>query len=233
MMLLERTHPMRSIFLQEATTLLLATIFAVVLVATDLRAQQLIERVNSDKHAGELVIPVHKSTILKLDAPFTDLFVGNPKIADVLALTDRSVYVLGKDLGTTSLTIYGTNKSLIAIADVVVTHDIEGLKRRFHELMPDEKIEVRPANGSIILSGAVSSSDRLARAVAVAQQYAPDKVTNLMTVRGSQQLPWLDPRHAIAADGAWPSARDAAPVGGEPDRPVGVGWHGWPPLLVS
>jgi pilus assembly protein CpaC len=122
--------------------------------------------------------------------PFADLLVGNAEIADVLALTDRSVYVLGKTLGSTSLTIYGRNHSLIAVIDLVVSHDIDALKARLFELMPDENIEVRPINTGIVMSGTVSGAARMQRALTVAQQFVggQGQVTNLMGVRGSQQV---------------------------------------------
>ena len=59
-------------------------------------------------HAGEFVVPINKSQVLKVDQPFTELLIGNSEIADVVALTNQSVYVLGKQLGTTNLTIYGS-----------------------------------------------------------------------------------------------------------------------------
>ena len=145
-------------------------------------------RVDDTKHGGAFVVPQHQSQILRLDQPFTSLSVGQPKIADVLPLTDRSIYVLGKETGTTNLTIYGRNNNLLAVVDLIVSLDAAGLKRRLFELMPDEKIEVRPADGALMLSGTVSSSTRLSQVLSVAKQYAPDKVTNLLTVRGSQQV---------------------------------------------
>ena len=145
---------------------------------------------DQDRHAGEFVVPINKSQVLRLDTALKDLLVGNPEIADVLALTDRSIYVLGKSLGSTSLTLYGPNKSLIAVMDLVVTPDIEGLKARLFELMPSDEVEVRGANTAVILSGTVSSTTNLSRVLALAEQYGggPDNVTNLMTVRGSQQV---------------------------------------------
>ena len=38
---------------------------------------------------------------------------GDPDIADVMPLTDRSLYVLGKKLGTTNVSIYDAGKQLI------------------------------------------------------------------------------------------------------------------------
>ena len=57
-------------------------------------------------HAGELDVPVNKSQVLRTDRPYSKALIGNPEIADVLPLSDRSLYVLGKKTGTTSLTLY-------------------------------------------------------------------------------------------------------------------------------
>ena len=153
------------------------------------RAQSTIAvELQSGKHGGEFLVPINKSQILRVDVPFTDLLVGNEEIADVLPLTNRTIYVLGKSLGSTSLSIYGPRKRLIAIVDLMVTYDVQGLKTRLFDLFPEEEIEVRGVNDSVILSGAVSSSAILTQALAVSDRYAPGRVTNLLSVNGSQQV---------------------------------------------
>lgn len=144
----------------------------------------------SDKSsfAGDFEIPVNKSQILKVDRAFKDILVGNPKIADVLPLTNRTLYILGKELGTTSLSIYGADKSLLAIVDLVVTYNVDGLKAKIFELFPDEKVEVRTVNDAIVLSGAMSSGARLQSVVDLAERFAPGKVTNMLTLSGTQQV---------------------------------------------
>lgn len=167
------------------------TVLCAIFVAGPAAAQTRIVTVSDEsKHAGEFVVPLNKSQILQLDVPFADLLVGNAEIADVLALTDRSIYVLGKALGSTSLTIYGRNKSLIAVVDLVVSHDIDALKARLFELMPQENIEVRPVNTGIVMSGVVSGAASMQRALTVAEQFigSEAQVTNLMSVLGSQQV---------------------------------------------
>jgi pilus assembly protein CpaC len=167
------------------------TVLCALLIAGPVAAQSRIVTVSDEsKHAGEFVVPLNKSQILQLDVPFADLLVGNAEIADVLALTDRSVYVLGKSLGSTSLTIYGRNHSLIAVIDLTVSHDVDGLKARLFELMPNENIEVRPINTGIVLSGSLSGAASMNRAMTLASQYVggEGQVTNLMSVRGSQQV---------------------------------------------
>ena len=143
---------------------------------------------DNSSFAGDFEVPINKSQILKIDRPFKDVLVGNPKIADVLPLTNRTLYILGKELGTTSLSIYGANKSLLAIVDLVVTHNLDGLKAKIFELFPNEKVEVRSVNDAIVLSGTVSSSSHLKSVVALAERYAPGKVTNMLSLAGSQQV---------------------------------------------
>ncbi|WP_404380131.1 type II and III secretion system protein family protein [Caenispirillum salinarum] len=141
-----------------------------------------------DGMAGDMVVPVDKSQVLRVDRRFTDILVGNPEVADVMPLTDRSIYVLGKKLGSTNLTIYGPGNRLIAVVDLTVTYDVDGLKARLHEIVPGESVEVRGVNGGIVLSGSVSSPRQLERVLSVAERYAPDAVTNLLSLNGSQQV---------------------------------------------
>ncbi|MFO1059992.1 MAG: type II and III secretion system protein family protein [Dongiaceae bacterium] len=140
-------------------------------------------------YAGDLIVPINKSEIVQVDQPFTELLVGNPKIANVLALSDRTIYVLGQAVGTTNLTVYGANRKLIAVVNLVVSFDVEGLKAKLYEVMPDEKIEVRSINGTLLLTGQVTSAAHLNEAMAIAQRFAPvEAVTNGMAVNGSQQV---------------------------------------------
>jgi len=137
----------------------------------------------------ELVVPVGQSEVLQLDQPYSDLMIADPTIADVLPLSSRSVYVVGKKHGSTALSIYGPGKRLLVATNVVVSADISGLKTRLHEILPDETgVAVRPANESIVLSGTVSSGPKLQQAIALAESYAPGKVVNMLSVQGSQQV---------------------------------------------
>ena len=114
--------------------------------------------------------------------------IGNPDIADIFPISDRSVYVLGKTFGTTSLTLYDKDSNVMAVMDVAVGPDVTGLRDQVAALMPDEKIEARISNESIVLSGTVSSAGAADRAMQLARAYAGDKVVNLMSLGGSQQV---------------------------------------------
>jgi pilus assembly protein CpaC len=145
-------------------------------------------RLHDRARAGEVLVPLNKSQVIEVDRAFAEISVGNPEIADVAPLTRQALYVFGKQLGTTSLTITDSAGNVIAIVDLVVSHDIAGLKAKLFELLPGEAVEVRPASDGLILSGRLSNASAMQRALAVAERYAPDKITNLMVVAGNQQV---------------------------------------------
>ena len=105
-----------------------------------------------------LTVPLFKSRVVKLDAPVSRVSVGNPDIADILILRATQLYVLGKDLGTTNVLLWDANDRLIDTVSVEVTHDLESLKIKLHQLLPEETIEVYSMQRSIVLRGQVSSA---------------------------------------------------------------------------
>lgn len=138
--------------------------------------------------SSALQVPMNRAVVVESDVPFTELSIANPGIADISSLSDRTIYVLGKEPGRTTLTLLGADGRLITNVEVHVTPDIAEFKERLGQILPGENIEVRTANDGIVLSGTVSSIARLDRALELANRYAPDRVSNLMSVGGTQQV---------------------------------------------
>ena len=166
---------------------LAAVALAVANVATPAAAQTAIS-VAEGVHAGEVVVPINKSQVIRSDRPYAKALIGSPEVADVLPLTDRSLYILGKKMGTTSLTLYDRSNMLIAVVDVVVGPDVITLRRQLSELMPVEGIGARISNDSIVLEGIVPDAVAADRAVQIAETYAPGKVVNMLSIGSSQQV---------------------------------------------
>lgn len=145
-------------------------------------------RVMSGSASSPLNVPMNRAVVVESDQPFAELSIANPGIADITTLSDRTIYVLGKVPGRTTMTILGADGKLITNVEVQVTPDIGEFKERLRQILPGETIEVRTANDGIVLSGTVSSTAKLDRALDLAQRYAPDRVSNLMTVGGTQQV---------------------------------------------
>lgn len=138
--------------------------------------------------AAPLTVPMNRAVVVEADQPFAELSIANPGIADISTLSDRTIYVLGKAPGRTTMTLLGPEGQLIANVDVQVSLDVAEFKERLQQILPGEKIEVRTANDGIVLSGVVSSIAKLDRALDLADRYAPGRVSNLMSVGGTQQV---------------------------------------------
>ena len=138
--------------------------------------------------SSNISVSVNRAIVMEADRPFAELSVANPAIADIATLGERTIYVLGKAPGRTTLTILGPEGELITNVDVVVSPDLAEFKERLREILPKEPIEVRTAADGVILSGRVSGARKLSRALELAERYAPGRVTNLMMVGGSQQV---------------------------------------------
>jgi pilus assembly protein CpaC len=139
--------------------------------------------------AAPIVIGVGKSKLVELPAPYSDVMIGNPKVADVVPLNPHSVYVVGKGMGSTALTLYGAGRRVIYSSDVLVSADLDGLKARLHDVLPHEgNVSVSTANQSIVLSGTASSPAALQQILTLADTYDPGKVVNMMSVQGTQQV---------------------------------------------
>ena len=136
-----------------------------------------------------LTLPLNKSQVLRVSQAVSKIAVSNPEIADVVALTDRSFYLIGKSIGTTNISVYGTDSQLLAVIDVVVGVDVAGVKATIHELLPTETIGVRSVNDSIALSGVLSSPAKISQALDIARRFVDkDKIINDMRIKGTQQV---------------------------------------------
>ena len=167
---------------------LLTTAFALPSAALAQTAAR--DEIADSSHVGGIGLPVGGSHILRFDRPVGRVFLGNEEVADVIALTDRSIYLLGREAGTSSLTVMerGQRSTPLATYTVQVGTDTIGLRRTLHEVLPDEDIDVRLAGDGIVLSGQVSSSAAAERATAIAERYAGDRIVNSMTIRAAEQI---------------------------------------------
>jgi pilus assembly protein CpaC len=135
-----------------------------------------------------ITVPKDKSAAFRLLSGAGEIVVAQPEIAEIVANTDRSVYVRGKTLGTTNILIYDPQHRLIEVIDVRVAQDIESLQADLASALPGQPIRVSAMAGGVLLSGEVSTSSVAARAKAIAERYAPAGVSSELTVQSAQQV---------------------------------------------
>jgi len=178
-------------------------------VLANKRERPLLELGKQDGLAVELQLTVDKARTVGCDREFTEVLVANPAIADVVTLSNKQLYVLGKSAGITNISLVGPDKRVLGVVQVQVAHDLRDMTKLIRELIPDGDILVTSVKGRILLSGTVRDTVALSRAMAIAEQFAPGAVTNTLVVRGSQQVQ-LEVRFVEAS-------RDA-------QRDLGIGW---------
>ncbi|MFZ5671130.1 MAG: type II and III secretion system protein family protein [Pseudomonadota bacterium] len=152
--------------------------------------QELIASSMIGESAPSRVITVtkDKSAAFRLAAGAGEIVVAQPEIAQIVANTDRSVYVRGIALGATNILVYDAGHRLIEVIDVRVAQDLESLRADLVAALPGEPIRVVPLAGGVMLSGEVSTTTVAARAKAIAERYAPQAVSSELTVAAAQQI---------------------------------------------
>ncbi|WP_246501858.1 type II and III secretion system protein family protein [Mesorhizobium caraganae] len=144
--------------------------------------------VSSTKNASIKVAKGKPKTIMT-NAAFYQIVIGDPEIANVNPLTDKSFYVLGNNLGTTGVALFDENKQLVGTIDIEVTLDTDQLASTIRASVPDAKIKVGSANGRVVLSGEADDAVAAEKASKIASRFSGnEEVINSVNISSSQQV---------------------------------------------
>src|SRR5208282_3459675 len=174
-------------------SLSLAALVAVCFLGSPARAGDSERRIPNyylDRHKQRIEVPVvlNKSETVRVDLPFGDALVGNPEIADVVPLTNQSIYILGKKIGVTRLSLLDGKKAVLGVVDIEVTYDLDIMRRHLQANADFSKLRVSSVNGRVLISGVAGDAPTMQRVLTLAEQIAPHDVTNGMTVSSPQQV---------------------------------------------
>ncbi len=159
----------------------------------------------------KLQLVLNKSETVSISEPYATALISNEEIADVVPLSDKLIYVLGKKIGTTRLTVLNSEKVITGIIEVEVTYDLVNIGKELKRLLPNTNISVRSLNGNVLLSGSVPDAVTLKKAITFAERFTSNsKVTNALKVAAPQQV-MLEVRFIEAN-------KEAA-------REIGIGWN--------
>jgi pilus assembly protein CpaC len=136
----------------------------------------------------QIVVTLFKSRTIRIVRPFTTAVIGSTDIADVMPLSDRSLYIQGKKVGTTNLSIFDENQRLVNVIDVEVAIDSANLREKIVSSTGSRGIRISSSNGQIVLSGQANDAVAADRAMSIAKGFAPNGVINAMSIPGSQQV---------------------------------------------
>jgi pilus assembly protein CpaC len=144
--------------------------------------------ISAGQHAS-IKVTKGKPQTIKTKVPFSEIVIGDPDVANVNPLTDRSFYVLGTKLGTTGIALFDKDKQPVGNIDVEVTLDTKELASTIRANVPGTDIHVDSANGRLILSGTAKDTIAAEKAKSIANRFSGDEqVINSVNVSSSQQV---------------------------------------------
>ena len=163
--------------------------FCAVLWSQGVGAQGLVDPKAVATEAELFELGVGKSKVVDLTTSIKRASLANPEVADTVVLSPKQIYLTGKAIGVTTLTLWKENGELFSAFDIRVTPDLSQLREQLHRMLPDEPgILVTAAQDHVTLSGTISNLARQSRALEVAEPFAPKKIVNLLQVGGAQQV---------------------------------------------
>ena len=131
--------------------------------------------------------------VLTLPEPAANVFVADPRVAEVRPASPTTLFVFGVGPGRTTVAALDTEGHAVTQFEVTVrpstfaSAEVEGTLAR---LLPNSRIRVISQPNGMILTGSVGSPVEAARAVSIVKGFVPagQPVDNQMVVQGSMQI---------------------------------------------
>jgi pilus assembly protein CpaC len=115
--------------------------------------------------------------VITLPAPAANVFVADPKIAEVRPASATTLFVFGVGAGRTTVAAVDSQGALVAEYDVVVrpaayaSTEAEAMIAR---VLPGRSIRVTPHNRGLMVSGTVATAEEGARILAIARGFVSE-----------------------------------------------------------
>lgn len=147
--------------------------------------------------AVQAAVPVSMETgagrIVTLEQPAANVFVADPKIAEVRPASATTLFVFGVGTGQTTVAAMDANGNMVQQFDVTVQPSGFGAREAeaaIGRLVPGSQVKVRAQAKGLLLSGGVPSPADAAQAVAIAKGYVPESgsVNNELTIEAPIQV---------------------------------------------
>lgn len=127
-----------------------------------------------------LILEAGTGKVLDLRAPAANVFVADPKVAEVRPASASSLFVFGVAPGHTTVAALDNAGHTVAQYDIQVQPSAFGAMQTqsmIARLVPGSHVKVEPQQKGLLLSGVVGSAADAAQAVAIAKGYLADNQT--------------------------------------------------------
>ncbi len=128
-------------------------------------------RLSFEAGAGQLVT---------LRSPATNVFVADPKVAEVRPGSTTTLFIFGVGPGHTTVAALDDNGAAVAQYDVTVRPSLflsGQAERAIAQVMPNSHVQVIPQPKGLLVSGRINNPQDAARVLAVAKSFLPEGQT--------------------------------------------------------
>lgn len=164
---------------------------AILLLVPALAAPALAQTVNYDLATTSVMrinLPVSQAVTVTLSEAVGKIVSADPTIADAQPITDKSLYLVGKAFGTTTVNLYSAAGAPVGLLAVEVGADTADMSRSIRAAVPNSSVKVSTVNGRVRLSGNVPDAQAMQKVLDVVGQYGSPAIINTMTLAGGQQV---------------------------------------------
>jgi pilus assembly protein CpaC len=133
-------------------------------------------------------LPVSQAVTVVVSGAVGKIVVADASIADAQPITDRSLYLVGKAFGRTTVNLYTETGTPIGLLAVEVSADTDDMSRSIRAAVPGSSVKVSTVNGRIRLAGTVADAHSMQKVLEVVDQYGSPAVINTMTMMKGQQV---------------------------------------------
>jgi pilus assembly protein CpaC len=145
-----------------------------------------------DNQAAEPVqinVMVGQSRVLNFDAAIGRFSVSDPAVAEAVLVAPDQVLVNGKAFGQVNFIAWDQKGARFVVFDVFVRTNLSLIDSQIRALFPKENVALSQANGSVVISGSVTSPRTSERVEAVVKAAGFNVVNMLETpVTGKAQI---------------------------------------------
>jgi pilus assembly protein CpaC len=118
--------------------------------------------------------------VVNLPTPAANVFVADPKIAEVRPASATTLFVFGVGAGRTTVAAVDAQGNPIAEFDIFVRPPVYAsseAQAAIARVMPGSRLRVSPQNRGLLVSGQVASAEEAARALSIARGFVSDNQT--------------------------------------------------------
>jgi pilus assembly protein CpaC len=141
---------------------------------------------------GSVSFEAGSGKILTLLVPAANIYVADPKVAEVRPASSTSLFVFGVGPGHTTIAAVDQLGRLLADYDVMVRPSAFGSREAqsaITRLIPGSRVQVKASGKGMMLTGAVATAADAAQAVLIAKGFADGAaVDNQMTIASPTQV---------------------------------------------